>query len=96
MEINREILRRAGFAEEMVAAQTRAIGSLFVSHAVMTAILVALPQSALDIDVAIAREINGPDAGADSHEFENHSFSVILRTYLDGLEMQLARNGAAA
>jgi AcrR family transcriptional regulator len=95
IEIHREILRRAGFAEDVVAAQTRAVGSLFVSHAVMTAILMALPQSALDVDVAFAREINGDDV-TDSQEFENHSFDIILDTYLDGLEMQLAQQQVAA
>jgi AcrR family transcriptional regulator len=94
IDIHREVLRRAGFAEETVAAQTRAVGALFVSHAVMTAILMALPQAALDIDVAIAREINGPEAGTDSKGFEDHSFTIILETYLDGLEMQLAQHRA--
>ncbi|MCU1359621.1 MAG: TetR family transcriptional regulator [Ilumatobacteraceae bacterium] len=95
VEIHRAILRRAGFAEDMVTSQTRALGSLFVSHAVMTAILMALPQSALDIDVAIAREINGDDIG-DSYEFENHSFEIILGTYLDGLATQLGQQMAAS
>ena len=54
----------------------------------------ALPQSALDIDVAFAREINGHDV-TDSQEFENHSFDIILETYLDGLEMQLAQQPVA-
>jgi AcrR family transcriptional regulator len=89
IEILREILRRAGFPEDMVVLQTRAMGSLFVSHSVMTAILLALPQSALDLDFAIALEVNGDGAGTSSHEFENESFAIILRTYLDGLEMQL-------
>jgi AcrR family transcriptional regulator len=89
VQINHEILRRAGFAEHTVATQTRALGSMFVSHTVMSAILMALPQSALDEDVAIAREINGADIAADSPEFESHSFEIILGTYLDGLQLQL-------
>lgn len=94
IELHREILRRAGFPEDVVTSQTRALGSLFVGHAVMTAILMALPQSALDIDVAIAREVNGDDI-TDSYEFENHSFDIILDTYLDGLETQLAHQPSA-
>jgi AcrR family transcriptional regulator len=96
MEIHREVLRRAGFAEDIIVLQTRAMGSLFVSHAVMTSILMALPQAALDIDHAIAREINGEAAGDDSHEFENGTFAIILSTYLDGLATHLDARQAAS
>jgi AcrR family transcriptional regulator len=96
VEIMREILRGAGFTEDMTILQTRAMGSLFVSHSVMTAILMAMPPSALELDHAIAREMNGDAAGADSHEFENHTFSIILSTYLDGVETHLSARRVAS
>lgn len=96
VEILREALRRAGFSDEMVKVQSRALGSLVLSHVVMTAILMALPEAALDIDLAIAREFHGEDAGTDSTEFENNSFVIILETYLDGLAAALDQARGAA
>ncbi len=95
MEIQREILRRAGFDEDVVNVQTRALGSMGVSHAVMTASLMTLPKSARDIDVAIAHEIHGDEAGYDSREYEQMSFTIILDTYLDGLSARLGRQQGA-
>ena len=96
MEIQREILRRAGFDEDVVNVQTRALGSMGVSHAVMTASLMTLPQSARDIDVAIAHEIHGHEDGYDSHDYEQMSFAIILATYLDGLSALLAQQQGAS
>jgi AcrR family transcriptional regulator len=89
MELLREVLVRAGLPDEAILTQMRAIGSLVVSHAVMTATLVSLPASALDLDAAIAREIHGDAAEADAQEFENTSFRIIVDTYVDGLASRL-------
>ena len=96
IEIMREILRRAGCPEDIVIHQSRAMGSLFVSHGVMTAILLTLPAPALDLDYAVARELYGDTVGASSHEFEDETFAIILRTYLDGVELHLGTREATA
>jgi AcrR family transcriptional regulator len=90
MDLLREVLVRAGLPDALILPQMRAVGSLVVSHAVMTATLVSLPPAALELDAAIARGIHGDAAGADSEDFENTSFRIILDTYIDGLSAHTA------
>ena len=94
MEILLEVMARAGFSDEVGMQQVRAIGSLVVSHAVMTAMLMSMPTAALELDAAIARGIHGDAAGDDSREFEDTSFRIILDTYLVGLEALTVSAGA--
>jgi AcrR family transcriptional regulator len=91
MAILRDIVSNAGLDDEAALLQTRAVGSLIVSHSVMTSILIALPAAALDVDSAIAHDIHGDAAGADSREFETGSFRIILDTYIDGVTARARR-----
>ena len=94
MEILREVLVLAGLSDDLVLMQVRAVGSLVVSHAVMTAMLMSMPSTALELDAAIAHGIHGDAAGDDSREFEDTSFRIILDTYTGGLRMLAAAGGA--
>lgn len=95
MEILQEVMASAGLPDDRAMTQVRAVGSMVVSHAVMTAMLMSMPTAALELDAAIARGIHGDDAGDDSREFEDASFRIILDTYIVGLATLTAVSGAS-
>ncbi len=93
MLIVRSILEQAGLPESVLDAQTRAIGALVFSHAVMTAMLMTLPDAARETDITIARQIHGESAGPTAVDFENTSFAMILGTFLEGIAAQAKTAG---
>jgi AcrR family transcriptional regulator len=89
IEAAHAIFVEAGFSPEAALGHVRAFGELVLSHIMLTAGAIVQGDDAHAADMTIAERIYGPSVRQGLLDYEFATFSLILQTYIAGLEAQL-------